>query len=128
KMEANQRRFREAEAGVLAALSPGAQVAWSEVLTRLRQAEDAARDGETLTRQIAQEQQQGASDRLMLDARDGDAAAIGACLGWSEADGSLSDHLARCREATTLREGIAALRDDLRDRPAPRDGEETAII
>lgn len=128
KMEANQRRFLEAKAAVLTVLSADDDMSWTEVLARLRRAQDAVRDDETLARQIAQEQQQDADDRRMLEARDVDAAAIGASLGWTEADGSLSDYLARCRESTTLRQSIDALRNDLRDRPEPVEGEDSGTI
>lgn len=128
KMEANQRRFLESKAAVLTVLSADDDMSWTEVLARLRRAQDAARDDEALVRQIAQEKQQDVDDRRMLEARDADAAAVGAALGWSGADGSLSDHLARCRDATTLRQGIDALRSDLRDRPEPVEGEDTGTI
>ncbi|MBL8560690.1 MAG: AAA family ATPase, partial [Gemmobacter sp.] len=128
KMEANQRRFIEAKAAVLAALSQGDDVSWPEILIRLRRAQDAAREDETLARQIAQEQLQDGDDRRVLDARDADAAEIGAALGWTRGDDRLGDHLDRCREATTLRRDIGDIRDNLRDRPAPAEGEDTGTI
>ncbi len=128
KMEANRRRFAEARSAVLTALSLDEGAAWTDVLNRLRRAQDAARDFDSLGRQIAQEQQQDTEDRRTLAARDGDAAAIGSTLGWSAAEGSLAEHIARCRDATTLRKNIEALRHDLRDRPAPLDGDESGAI
>lgn len=128
KMEANQRRFIEAKAAVLAALSQGEDVSWPDILTRLRRAQDAARDDETLARQIAQEQLQDADDRRVLDARDVDAAEIGTALGWTGSEDGLAGHLDRCREATTLRQEIGAIRDNLRDRPAPAEDEDTGTI
>ncbi len=128
KMEANRRRFAEARSAVLAALSLDEGTSWTDVLNRLRRAQDAARDHDNLGRQIAQEQQQDTEDRRALMARDDDAAAIGSGLGWPAAEGSLAEHIARCREAATLRQGIEALRHDLRDRPAPLEGDESGAI
>lgn len=128
KMEANRLRFAEAKAAILNALNLSEDVSWAHVLTRLRRAQDTARDNETLARQFAQEHRQDTEDRRALEVRNGDAEAIGNRLGWSGADGNLTDHIARCREAATLRQNIDALRDDLRDRPAPIEGEETGVI
>ncbi len=128
KMEANRRRFAEAKAAILRALTLSDEVSWADVLARLRRAQDAARDHETLARQIAREQQQDIEDRRALDARNADAEQIGNRLGWTAADGSLADHVARCREATTLRQTIEALRNDLRDRPTPVEGEDPGVI
>lgn len=128
KMEANRGRFAEARSAVLAALSLDEGTSWTDVLNRLRRAQDAARDHDNLGRQIAQEQQQDTEDRRAQAARDDDAAAIGSTLGWSAAEGSLAEHIARSREATTLRQGIEALRHDLRDRPAPVEGDESGPI
>ena len=128
KMEANRRRFVEAKAAIVHMLTLDEGVSWADVLTRLRRAQDAARDHDALARQIAQEHQQDTEDRRTLEARKVEAAAIGSSLGWSEANGDLADHIARCREAATLRDSIAALGDDLRDRPAPAEGEDSGAI
>ena len=128
KMEVNRHRFAEAKAAIIRALNLDEGVPCSDVLARLRRAQDAARDQETLARQIAQEQLQDAEDRRMLDVRDGEVEVIGVSLGWSEADGSLADHIVRCREAASLRQNIKALRDELRDRPAPVEGEDAETI
>lgn len=128
KMEANRRRFVDAKATILNALTLDEGVSWADVLSGLRRAQDTARDHETLARQIADERQQDTEDRRTLDARNADVEAIGLSLGWSEADGSLADHIARCRDAATLRQSIEALRDDLRDRPAPAEDEDTGAI
>lgn len=128
KMEANCRRFLDAKTVIMSALNLDADVAWAEILTRLRSAQDVARDHETLARQITQEQQNDADDRRVLEARDTDAAAIGVALGWSGTDGSLADHVARCGKAAILRQNIEALRDDLHDRPVPVEGEDAEAI
>ena len=128
KMETNRRRFAEARSAVLTALSLDDGTSWTDVLNRLRRAQDAARDHDGLVRQIAQEQQLDTEDRRALAARDDDAAAIGSTFGWSAAEGSLADHIARCREVATLRKNIEALSHDLRDRPAPVEGDESGAI
>lgn len=128
KMEANRSRFAESKAAILRALTMGADVSWADVLTRLRRAQDTARDEETLARQIAHEQHQDAEDRRALDARNADAQEIGNQLGWTAAEGSLADHIARCREAATLRQTIEGLRHDLRDRPEPIVGDDPGVI
>lgn len=128
KMEANRHRFAEAKSAILNALNMDQVVSWADVLTRLRNARDAARDHETLARQIADEHRLDSEDRRMLEARGADATAIGAALGWTEADGSLAEHIAGCRDAAILRHGIDALRDQLRDRPAPAEGEDVETV
>ncbi|MDR7124977.1 AAA family ATPase [Pseudotabrizicola sp. 4114] len=128
KMEANRHRFAEARASILAGLALDQTVPWADVLTRLRRAQDAARDHDTLAGQIAREQQQETGDRRALDACTAAAEALGATLGWSAADGSLGDHIARCCEAATLRRTIESLRNDLLDRPAPAEGEDIGSI
>lgn len=128
KMEANRHRFSEARTAVLSALDLDARVSWADVLTRLRRAQDAARDHETLARQVTKEQQQDTEDRRALEVRKADAEALGVSLCWFGGDGSLADHIARCREAATLRQNIEALRDELRDRPAPVEGEDIGAI
>lgn len=128
KMEANRSRFVDAKTAVLTALTLDDGVSWTDVLARLRRAQDADRDLGTLARQIGKEQQQDSDDRRVLEARDADAAEIGVRLGWSGADDGLPDHIARCCEAETLRQSVEALRDDLRDRPAPVEGEDAGTI
>ncbi|MDO9639923.1 MAG: AAA family ATPase [Pseudotabrizicola sp.] len=123
KMEANRLRFAEARAGILTALALDQSTAWPDVLTRLRRAQDAARDHDTLSGQIAREHQQDLEDRRALADRNADAQALGATLGWTDAQGSLADHIARCCEAASLRQTIDTLRNDLRDRPAPAEGQ-----
>ncbi len=128
KMEANRARFVAAKAGVLAVLDLGDTTAWSDVLARLRRAQDAARDRDTLTRQIAQERQQDIADHRQRDARDAEAHRLGAALGWTGGDDSLADHVARCHAAATLRRDIAVLADDLRDRPVPAAHEDADTV
>jgi len=119
KMEANCRRFADAKAAVLSALQMADDQPWSEVLQRLRRAQDAARDHEALDAQIAREVGQDAQDQRALSLCTSDITEIGAELGWTDTEGSLADHIRRCREAADLRLEIAALEEDLRDRPAP---------
>ncbi|WP_145109159.1 YhaN family protein [Cereibacter sediminicola] len=122
KMEANRDRFRRARAEVLAGLDLDEATAWPEVLARLRRAQDALRDRHQLATQIADERRQDAEDRRALAARQQEAAALGASLGWEE--GSLSDHVAACLEATTLRRELAALDAALAGRPCPAEGDD----
>ncbi|MDO5648707.1 YhaN family protein [Paracoccus sp. (in: a-proteobacteria)] len=128
KMTANRDRFVAAKMGVLRALELADATPWADVLARLRRAQDNARDRQTLTQQIETEHQQDADDARMLAAKDRDIAALCAALAWNADDGTLADHLARCREATDLRREIALLTDDLRDRPTPAEGDDAETI
>ncbi|HQU69965.1 MAG TPA: AAA family ATPase [Albidovulum sp.] len=128
KMEANRDRFAKAKAAVLTALNLDEGVSWADMLARLRHAQDASRDHETLAGHIAKEQQHEAEDRRALTAGNAVSEEIGVMLCWSEADGGLADHVKRCSEAAALRQNIEALRDDLRDRPAPAEGEDTGAV
>jgi uncharacterized protein YhaN len=129
KMQANRERFAEARAAVLSALQMDVSTPWSDVLARLRRAQDAARDQDALARQIAAEQVQDADDRRAIAARAAEAAALGVQLDWDAGgDVSLADHIARCGEATALRQQIEALRTSLLGRPAPAEGEDVSAI
>ncbi|PWL16461.1 chromosome segregation protein SMC [Falsochrobactrum shanghaiense] len=128
KMEANRDRFAAARAAVLMALNLEETSPWGDILARLRRAQDNARDHETINRQIEAEEQQDTEDRRLLDAREAAAAAFGATLQWHPDDGELAAHVARCREATELRHDIAAMEEDLRDRPTPREDEDADTI
>lgn len=128
KMEANRHRFTVAKAAVLLASSLEETSPWGDVLSRLRRAQDNARDHETLARQIETEQRQDADDHRLLAAQEAEIATLGAALHWCPDDGDHAGHIARCREATSLRHDIASLTEDLRDRPAPAEGEDAATI
>ncbi|RRH73822.1 ATP-binding protein [Falsigemmobacter faecalis] len=125
KMEANCQRFSEAKSAALAALEMAQDQPWSDVLQRLRRAQDAARDHDSLDGQIAREGQDEAQDQRALAACAEEIAGIGTLLGWTESEseaevaGSLADHLRKCREAAGLRLEIDELQKELRDRPAP---------
>lgn len=127
KMAANQRRFQQARAGVLQSLSLPEGTPWPEVLSRLRRAEDAARDHTGLSGTRALELRQDAEDRSILAVRAAAAAEMGARLG--QPDGViLADHIARCVEATRLRREIATLEDELRGRPQPEAAQDAQAI
>lgn len=128
KMEANRQIFVAAQSDILRALALDATTRWSDLQSRLRRAQDAARDREMLTRQLESERLYDSEDSRRRAARDADAAEIGVTLGWSEASGDLADHVARCREAASLRQSIAALKNQLRERPSPAADENTDSI
>lgn len=128
KMEANRHRFTTARAAVLLALGLDETSPWADMLSRLRRAQDSARDHETLARQIETEQQQDADDHRLLAAREAEITTLGAALHWCSDDEDLAAHIARCREATSLRHDIASLTEDLRDRPTPAEGDDAETI
>ena len=128
KMEANLQRFATARESLLQALDQDAATGWADVMARLRRAEDAARDQQALARQIAEERRQDGEDRRVLAALDAEAAALGAALHWSAENGSLAEHVAHCRDATTLRQEIDALRADLHGRATPSADENAESI
>jgi uncharacterized protein YhaN len=120
KMQDNRNRFDEARRGVLARLGDPADMAWPDVLARLRQAQDKARDRESLARQITVETQQDLQDKRMRALRDEECAQLGAALGWDRSSGTaLADHLSLCTQAAVLRQDIAALRAEMQNLPAP---------
>jgi len=87
----------------------------------LRRAEDAARDREALAQQIADETLAGAQDARDLATCAADLLALGQALDWPEGTLPLAEHLAACQQATALRLDIAALRQELQDRPTATD-------
>lgn len=120
KMQANRDQFVVAKTAIFQALELDQTTTWADLLTRLRRAEDTARDHDALTRQTQTEAQLDREDHRTQDAREAEAANLGATLAWSEATGvSLMDHIARCHEAADLRRDIAALKLDLQGRPEP---------
>lgn len=128
KMEANRDRFQNARAAIMRALDLPDAAPWTDVLSRLRRAQDMARDREGLARQQAEEMRQDDEDRRLLEAREREAASLGASLGWAADQGALPDHVACCLEAALLRQDIAALEDELRDRPRPTDADDPDTI
>ncbi len=96
KMAANRDRFVTAKAAILAALDLAPATGWDAVQARLRRAQDAARDGERLAAEIAGDRSQIETDRRRLNDAQREIAALGAALGWTEADGSLAAHVGRC--------------------------------
>lgn len=124
KMEANRDRFLSAKTAVHQALDLGEDHVWTDILTRLRRAQDNAREHETLLRQVDVENQQETQDQRELTARDNEATALGETLGWAETDQTtLPAYVANCVEATALRTEIATLRKDLNNRPVPEEGD-----
>lgn len=128
KMQANQDRFRQARSAIALSLDMPDMVPWSDVLQRLRRAQDAGRDCEGLAEQHDAEMLQDKDDRRLLALREREAADLGASLGWTEGECTLADHVACCLEATKLRRDIAALEDDLRDRPRPGERDDPQTI
>lgn len=128
KMQANQDRFRQARSAITLSLGMPDTVPWSDVLQRLRRAQDAARDCEGLAGQRDAEMLQDKDDRRLLALRDREAADLGASLDWAKGECTLAGHVACCLEATKLRRDIAALEDDLRDRPRPGERDDPLTI
>lgn len=128
KMEANRQRFANAKATIVAALSLDQSTPWPELQTRLRRAQDGTRDRKTLSDQIAAERLTDAQDQRAFEAHGTEARAIGDALGWTGEEAELADHVAHCRDAATLRQSIATLRDELRDCPSPVEGEDGESI
>ncbi|MGN0933221.1 AAA family ATPase [Falsigemmobacter intermedius] len=128
KMEANCERFVAAKDALLNDLQMPQDQPWSDVLQRLRRAQDAARDDEALNSRLAAENRDDARDRRALSACCGEIAEIGTALGWTEQSGSLADHLRRCREAAQLRQEIEGLESELRDRPLPGPDETPEVV
>jgi uncharacterized protein YhaN len=128
KMAANRDRFIAAKAAILTALDLPPATGWDAVQARLRRAQDAARDRERLAAQIAEDRRQDDDDRRLLDAAQREIAALGATLGWTEADGSLANHLGRCLQAAGLRAEIARLAAQLVDRPEPGETDTPATL
>ncbi len=92
KMEANRARFEAARTALLARLDLDPDTGWEALRSRLRRAQDAARDAERLAQQRTTEERQEAEDRRTLAALEEDRAALAQALGWSEADGPLAAH------------------------------------
>lgn len=119
KMQVNRDRFQKARSAITLALDMPGMVPWNDVLQRLRRAQDTARDREGLVGQRDAEMLQDKGDRRILVLREKEAADLGLSLGWQEGACTLAEHISCCLEATKLRCDIAALEDDLRDRPKP---------
>ncbi|ABN79032.1 AAA family ATPase [Cereibacter sphaeroides] len=128
KMEANRARFEAARTALLTRLGLDPDTGWEALRSRLRRAQDAARDAERLAQQRTTEDRQEAEDRRTLAALDEDRAALAQALGWSEADGPLAAHLACCLEAAELRRQVAALLSDLSGRPEPQETDDPATL
>lgn len=128
KMAANRDRFVTAKAAILAALDLAPATGWDAVQARLRRARDAARDGERLAAEIAGDRSQIETDRRRLNDAQREIAALGAALGWTEADGSLAAHVGSCLEAAGLRQEIARLTAQIQNRPEPGETDTAVTI
>lgn len=128
KMQANQQRFGQAKSAIMLSLDMPDAAPWRDVLLRLRRAQDQTRDHAGLLQQRDAEALQDRNDRRVLALRDKDATDLGLSLGLPEGGCTLAEHIARCVEATTLRRDLAALEDDLRDRPAPAETDDVQAL
>ncbi len=128
KMEANRDRFQAARSSVAGVLDASHEAPWGDILSRLRRAEDTARDREGLDADIAVETDLQTGDEARLAALHQQAGDLGASLRWTPDQGELADHVAQCQRATELRQQIAELDEALRDRPAPAEGDDPDMI
>jgi len=118
KMQANRDRFVAARDTILKDLA--ADMPWTGLLTRLRRAEDCARDHERLALRMAEEGRAEIDDLRRSKAVAADLDAMGVAFGCPD-PATLATHLDACIRARVLRADVDDLRRDLRDRPDHED-------
>lgn len=118
KMQANLDAFTSASENVITTLGLPSTTAWSDVLVRLSNAQEARKSAQRLQAEQDEEARLLAEDQAKLASASAALTALSAELACSE-DQQLRDHIAAARKATDLRAVAASLREDLAGQPVP---------